>query len=63
MTCGRSMHAMDFSQLIVFHGDVSQNLAHVYVQLSVAVRPTCGCRARYEVLVPRSRERCPPPSR
>ncbi|MHB8972391.1 MAG: hypothetical protein ACYC3X_21105 [Pirellulaceae bacterium] len=33
------MHAMDFSKLIVFHGDVSPNLAHVYVQLPVADQP------------------------
>jgi hypothetical protein len=30
---------MDFSKLVLFHGDLSPNLAHVYVQLPVAGQP------------------------
>ena len=52
MSCGRSVQPIDVSQLVVFHGDLNQNLAHVYVQLSVA--DATHLRLRGQVRGPRS---------
>lgn len=52
MTCGRSVQPIDVSQLVVFHGDLNQNLAHVYVHLSVA--GATNLRLRGHVRGPRS---------
>ncbi len=52
MSCGRSVQPIDVSQLVVFHGDLNQNLAHVYVQLSVA--DAKHLRLRGQVRGPRS---------
>jgi hypothetical protein len=46
------MQPIDVSQLVVFHGDLNQNLAHVYVRLSVA--GATNLRLRGHVRGPRS---------